>query len=137
MKKVMSLLLVVVGLGGGPALGGPRAAVDVSCDPLKKIFTYVCELKLYNRKTKQPISGAKIEVKMDMPSMPMAHNVPPVEAAAGDSRGKYTANLELEMYGEWTMTMDVSGPFRDRVINKLHFGRSSVTNLTKSNAATK
>ena len=54
-----------------------------------------------------------------------AHNVRPVKAAADSMTGHYTATLELEMHGEWALTLDISGPTRDRVVNKLHFGGAS------------
>ncbi|MCH7633344.1 MAG: FixH family protein [Proteobacteria bacterium] len=60
--------------------------------------------------------------KADMPSMPMAHNTAPVNAIAMSKPGNYHARLKLEMHGEWALTMDVSGPLRDRLVKKLQFG---------------
>ena len=65
-----------------PTMAGPRAAVDVKCEPMEAKLNYHCMIKLMNRKTKEPIPDAMIMIKADMPSMPMAHNVPPVHAAA-------------------------------------------------------
>ena len=77
---------------------------------------------LKGRKSGDPVEGAEVIVKADMPSMPLAHNVRPVQAAPGSMPGHYTATLELEMRGEWALTLDVSGPTRDRVVKKLDFG---------------
>ena len=35
---------------------------------------------------------------------------------------KLQAMLELEMHGERLLTIDISGPTRDRVVKKLQFG---------------
>ena len=37
-------------------------------------------------------------------------------------RDSYKARLNLEMHGDWALTMDISGPLRARVIKKLNFG---------------
>ena len=105
-----------------PTMAGPRAAVDVKCEPMEAKLNYHCMIKLMNRKTKEPIPDAMIMIKADMPSMPMAHNVPPVHAAKGAMPGHYEAHLHLEMHGNWALTMDISGPLKDRVITKLNFG---------------
>ena len=61
---------------------------------------------------------------------PPKHNCPagPSGSRSCDSvsmagPGQYQATLELEMYGEWVLTMDISGPTRDRLIKKLQFGK--------------
>ena len=96
-------------------IAGPRAAVDVKCEPMEAKLNYHCMIKLMNRKTKEPIPDAMIMIKADMPSMPMAHNLPPVHAAKGAMPGHYEAHLHLEMHGDWALTMDISGPLKDRV----------------------
>ena len=54
--------------------------------------------------------------------MPMAHNAPPVTAIATGKPGNYHARLKLEMHGEWALTIDISGPLRDRLVKKLQLG---------------
>ena len=110
---------------GGPALAGERVAADVSCSPAAEKLTYDCMIMLKGKKSGDPLAGAEVVVKADMPSMPLAHNVRPVKAAAGSMQGHYTATLELEMLGEWALTLDVSGPTRDRIVKKLDFGPDS------------
>ena len=106
----------------GPAWAGERVAAEVSCAPAAEKLTYDCTIMLKGKKSGDPVKGAEVVVKADMPSMPLAHNVRPVQAAPGSMPGHYTATLELEMRGEWALTLDVSGPTRDRVVKKLDFG---------------
>ena len=106
----------------GPAWAGERVAADVTCAPAAEKLTYDCTIMLKGKKSGDPVEGAGVVVKADMPSMPLAHNVRPVQAAPGAMPGHYTATLELEMQGEWALTLDVSGPTRDRVVKKLDFG---------------
>ena len=119
------LALLAMLAAGGPALAGERVAADVSCAPAAEKLTYDCMIMLKGKKSGEPVEGAEVVVKADMPSMPLAHNVRPVEAAPGSMPGHYTATLELEMLGEWALTLDVSGPTRDRIVKKLDFGSGS------------
>ena len=107
----------------GPAHAGERAKADVLCQPTDKDLVYDCTILLMSKKSGKPLADAEIVVKVDMPSMAMAHNVRPVTATAGHMPGHYNATLELEMYGEWALILDVSGPTRDRIIRKLQFGK--------------
>jgi len=104
------------------ATAGERATANVSCKETAKKLVYDCMIMLSGRKSKQPLTGASIMVKADMPAMPMAHNVKPVKAMPMGKPGMYHAKLHLEMYGEWALKMTVSGPTRDVVIRKVRFG---------------
>ena len=119
------LALSAMLMASGVAMAGERVAADVSCRATAEKLTYDCMIMLQGKKSGEPVEGAEVVVKADMPSMPLAHNVRPVKAAAGSMPGHYTATLELEMHGEWALTLDVSGPTRDRVVKKLHFGGAS------------
>ncbi len=66
-----------------------------------------------------PLTGASVTLGASMPSMPMAHSVRPVRAAAGDAPGEYRGQLALEMSGVWAIEIDVTGPVRDRVVRVL------------------
>ena len=55
-------------------------------------------------------AASTVRVGADMPSMPMAHNVRPVQATAGPEAGTYRARLTLEMHGDWALRIDVTGP---------------------------
>jgi hypothetical protein len=104
------------------ANAGERAKADVDCKMTGEKLVYDCMIMLMNKASGDPIPGAEIVVKADMPSMPMAHNVAPVTAMAMDKPGSYHARLQLEMQGEWALTLDVSGPLRDRLVKKLQLG---------------
>ena len=115
-----------------------RAVAEIKCEPSNINLSYHCNLRFKNRATNKPITGAKILIKADMPSMPMTHNLPPVYAQPGNMPGHYKANLKLEMYGEWALTIDISEPFRDRIVKKINFRNNNknkygVTNEHKIN----
>ncbi len=104
------------------ASAGERAKADVDCKATGEKLVYDCMIMLMNKKSGDPIPGAKILVKADMPSMPMAHNVAPVNAIAMGKPGSYHARLKLDMLGEWALTIDISSPLRDRLVKKLQLG---------------
>ncbi len=104
------------------AAAGERPKADVACTETGERLVYDCMIMLTGKKSGKPVQGAEIVVKPDMPDMPMAHNVPAVKAMPMGKPGSYHAKLHLEMHGEWVLTMDVSGPVRDRLIEKMKFG---------------
>lgn len=119
----MKLIVIFALLALSSAAGaGERARVDVNCTPTGRKLVYDCTIMLMKRNGGEPIVGAKIVVKPAMPSMPMAHNVAPVEAKAMAKPGAYHARIRLQMHGQWTLSIDVSGPLRDRLVKKLRFG---------------
>jgi len=95
-----------------------RLAADVDCKPTKHDLVYDCRFVLKEAKTGKPVSGAELAVGADMPSMPMAHNVKPVKAKPGAAPGEYDARIELEMFGEWALKLNVRGPARDVIVKK-------------------
>jgi hypothetical protein len=115
MKRALALL-VLSGIAG--AALAQRLDAEVDCKPTKHDLVYDCRFVLKEAKTGKPVSGAELAVGADMPSMPMAHNVKPVKAAPGGAPGEYTARIELEMFGEWALKLDVRKPVRDRIVKK-------------------
>ena len=116
-------LLVLLFLGfAGAAVGqsAERAKADVACKPADKRLTYDCIIKLTGRESGKPLAGAAITVGADMPSMAMAHNVRPVTAKETEP-GTYSFRIELEMHGEWALKLDIAGPVRDRIVQKIDF----------------
>lgn len=77
---------------------------------------------LMGKKSGKPIQGAKFEIGAEMPSMPMAHNVKPVMAILGAKPGIYHVRIQLQMYGEWVLKLDLKEPMRDLLIHKMYFG---------------
>jgi len=104
------------------AAAAERVMADVACKETKTKFVFDCRIMLMGRKSHKPIKGAKLNIKAEMPAMPMAHNVKPVTATAMGKPGLYHVRLNLEMYGEWALKMTVTGPARDIVIKKQRFG---------------
>jgi hypothetical protein len=68
----------------------------------------------------QPVSGARIEVNVDMPSMPMMHKVPKAVAESAGEPGLYKTRFTLEMAGEWAAQIEVKGPVRTKVVKKFN-----------------
>jgi hypothetical protein len=66
----------------------------------------------------QPVTNARIEVNVDMPSMPMAHRVPTAIAEPTSEAGRYLARFTLEMAGEWAALIEVKEPLRTKVVKK-------------------
>ena len=125
MKPISTLItiLAILTLSLG-ASAGERAKADVGCKATGDKLVYDCMIMLVDYKSGDPIQGARIVVKADMPSMPMAHNVAPVNAMAMGKPGSDHARIKLAMHGDWVLTMDVSGPLRDRLVKKLQFGET-------------
>ena len=103
---------------GSPALA-QRLAADVECRHSKQRLTYDCHVFLKDAHSGKPLDGAEIVVTAAMPSMPMAHQIKPAKATPGGSPGEYLAQIELEMYGEWMLKLDVQRPVRDVIVKKL------------------
>jgi hypothetical protein len=118
MKRTPALLaLLVLSTVALPAFA-QRLDAEVDCKPTQHDLVYDCRFVLKEAKTGKLVSGAELAVGADMPSMPMAHNVKPVKAAPGAAPGEYTARIELEMFGEWALKLDVRKPVRDRIVKK-------------------
>jgi len=113
-------LLVLIPVPGAAA---ERAVADVVCENTGIQFEYDCHIVLTGKKTGKPIEGAEFEVSAEMPSMAMAHNVKPAVAKPGGQPGAYRVRIQLEMYGEWVLKLDLKKPMRDRLIHKMQFGK--------------
>ncbi len=96
-----------------------KTEAQLKCKPSGKALVYECTIRL--TRGGEPLSGARVTVGADMPSMPMAHNTRPVKARPGKNPGEYHARLELEMHGEWAVKLGIAGPVRDQIIKKLDF----------------
>ena len=94
-----------------------RANGKIDCKATGKDFVYDCTIRL--TQAGKPLTGAKVTLGADMPSMPMAHNVRPSNAVPGSAPGEYHAKLDLEMLGEWAVKIRLDGPVKDLLI--LHY----------------
>lgn len=122
MKTIIAAAVGGLLLAASNAAGAERASADVSCKESEKKLVFDCSIMLSGRTSKQPLSGAKIKISADMPSMPMAHNVKPIAAEPAGKPGMYRVRIPLEMYGEWALKLRIEGPARDIVVRKLRFG---------------
>jgi hypothetical protein len=111
--RLLALLLFAMSL---PA-AAQRVEAAMQCNATGTDFVYECVISL--SRGGQPLSGARISVGADMPSMPMAHNVKPVKATPAERPGEYRATLDLDMQGEWAVKLRLSGPVRDLLV--LHY----------------
>ena len=118
MQRTLALLALLLLSGVAlPALA-QRLDAEVDCRPTKHDLVYDCRFVLKELKSGRLVSGALLSIGADMPSMPMAHNVKPVRAAPGAAPGEYTARIELEMFGDWALKLNVRGPVRDVIVKK-------------------
>lgn len=97
------------------AAGGKRPQADLQCESFGDGPRLECTLRL-TRADGAPLEGARVQLGASMPSMPMAHSVPPVNAAAAGRPGTYKATLELEMTGVWAIEIDLAAPMRERIV---------------------
>jgi hypothetical protein len=118
------------------AQGRDRIKVTTACTPTPVAFAYACTWSIANARTGAPIEGANVVLSADMPSMPMAHNVPPVAAKAAGAPGRYEATLPLEMHGEWAVRVTVTGPVRDLVVQVLRFDAAGAAPVARGNRGT-
>ena len=106
--------MVVAALGAACAApAAPSVTAEISCVPLARALSQLCTVTLTDRATGRPVEGAKVTLSADMPSMPLAHSVPPA-GAAGTAPGVYRGTLELEMAGRWVIAARVTGPVSDQ-----------------------
>ncbi|MEM7533350.1 MAG: FixH family protein [Chloroflexota bacterium] len=98
-----------------------RLNATVDCQPLDEPLLYDCTVLMTDRDSGEPVNDAEFSVGADMPSMAGAHNVRPVEAQRLDKPGHYGATIQLEMLGEWALSLDIEKPGRDRIVEKLMF----------------
>jgi YtkA-like len=108
-------------IGCVPALAADRVRVAIACKPGGEKFAYDCTFKLTSVRTGVALDNAGVVIGADMPSMPMAHNVPSVNATPTGTAGEYAARLTLEMYGDWALRVRISGPIRDQIVELKNF----------------
>ena len=118
-RYLLSLLFFGVPLlSPATALGASMPQVTVDCHAHGEGPLLTCDVTVKDA-NRRAISDADITLKAHMPSMPMAHSVKPIKAAAVDQNGLYRATLQLQMPGIWAVEVDVRGPVRERVISRI------------------
>lgn len=122
-----AVVAMLICIAAPPAFAADRAKTALSCTAAGADFAYDCTLEVTNARTGAPIEGAKIVLGADMPSMPMVHNVPPVEFAAAGKPGHYKAKIQLDMRGAWAIRLRITGPLRDEVVAVYEFSETDAT----------
>jgi hypothetical protein len=126
-RKLCVLVAILMCTAAPPAFAADRAKAAMSCTAAGADFAYDCALDVTNARTGAPVEGAKIVLGADMPSMPMVHNVPPVEFEASGKPGHYKAKIQLDMRGAWAIRLRITGPLRDEVVSVYEFGETDAT----------
>ena len=103
------------------AIASERKAAEILCERTNKKLQFDCIIYLTGKNSGKPIRSAVFTLGADMPSMPGAHNVEPVNVKPLKSPGKYSALIQLEMFGEWNLKLNFVKPNRDRLVKKLYF----------------
>lgn len=111
-------LLGALALGCAPPSPASVAA-EIACAPEARPLVQRCSVRLTDRRTGRPVEGAAVTFSADMPSMPLAHSVPPVTATPGSRPGTYQGTLELPMPGRWVVAARIAGPVRDQVTHAI------------------
>lgn len=99
----------------------PRS-VDVTfrANPTGKKLQRELVVTLRSKVDGKPLVDAIVHIDVDMPSMPMMHRVPQVQARPGEVPGEYRARVNLEMAGEWAARITVKSPLRLNVVRKFN-----------------
>lgn len=134
-RKLCTPIAILMCTAAPSAFAADRAKTAMSCTATGVEFAYACTLEVTNARTGAPIEGAKIVLGADMPSMPMVHNVPPVEFEAGEKPGHYKAKIQLDMRGAWAIRLRITGPMRDEVVSVYEFGETDATLRGRASSA--
>ncbi len=109
---ILSLLLACFTDGATFGQGAAPPEVSFEAKPTGTPLQRDLLVRLRDPKSGAPVTGAAVAVDVDMPSMPMAHNVPRTQAAATSQPGEYAARVMLEMPGEWAAKILIGEPAR-------------------------
>ncbi|MGZ2749621.1 FixH family protein [Burkholderia stagnalis] len=124
-RRACALTTLVVLATALPAAHAAAPDARIACKPAGAAYAYDCAIDLADPHTRVPVDGARFTVTADMPSMPMAHNITPVDAAPDGQPGRYRARLALEMDGVWLVKLTFSVPVRDRVVRRVRLEGSA------------
>jgi len=117
---MMSVVWLALVLGGACSLAAAgRMDSQMTCESTHEPLVYRCTVRLTDRQTGRPVEHARFMMHTSMPSMPMAHHMPPVEGVPGDEPGVYHGTLRFEMAGQWAIDIRTSAPSRDLMRHRI------------------
>ncbi|WP_126282457.1 FixH family protein [Burkholderia stagnalis] len=125
LRRARALATLVLLAAALPTAHAAAPDARIACTPAGAAYAYDCAIDLADPHTRAPVDGARFTVTADMPSMPMAHNITPVDAMPDGQSGRYRARLALEMDGVWLVKLTFSAPVRDRVLKRVRFEGSA------------
>lgn len=121
-------LIVAMTLSVTSASSTANAQAVTECMPSDQDdLNYSCNVKFKDDLSAHgvPLNG---KVQITMPSMPLAHNVPPSKLELDHTQhGTYKFETTLEMFGEWLFTYELDKPDRRQIRNRLMFKKGAVT----------
>jgi len=130
-----ALSIAIAGGSGSLAQpAGARAQADIQCSRTDMPREFDCVVTLSDRRTGEALGGVDLTIRLDMPSMPMAHNMRPVKATEARS-GTYRARIRLDMLGDWALQLNLKGRVRDRVVKTLRFDESGAAPVDATRTA--
>jgi hypothetical protein len=115
-RLILSCVCAVLTLalpGQVAAQSGSRPKVTLQCVSFGIGPMLECLIDL-QRRDGTALETAQVTLGALMPSMPMAHTIRPTKAESTGKPGQYIGRLELEMLGVWSVSVDISGPVRDK-----------------------
>lgn len=124
--RFLPILLLIV---SSPLLA-QGAQAGLRCKLTATDYVYDCTIKL--ARNGKPLAGLGVTVGADMPSMPMAHTLKPVQAKPGKAPGEYRASLDLEMLGEWAVKLTLRGPVTGELTLLYDFDERGARPVTQS-----
>ena len=98
-----------------------RLDAIIHCMPTDEPLLYSCVITLTDKESGQPVDDAEFTIGADMPSMAGAHNVLVPDITPLDEPGQYGADVQLEMFGEWALSLNIEKPSRDKIVELITF----------------
>lgn len=121
MTKIAVFSIAALALAVAPAAAQSRLKAGLACAATAAHLNYDCTVRIAEAVSGAAVEGLTVEVKADMPSMPMAHNIPPVTAEPTGEPGVYAFPIKLDMFGNWAFSIRLSGPREDMLVEVLGF----------------
>ena len=131
-KPLNTLLITTALLLSGTLTANAQSVtecVPFGEDPLQ----YRCTLVMEHDKQSDAKEGS---VNFSMPSMPLAHNMPPSQLTAHPTiENAFTFDVRLDMFGEWMLAFDLVGADEERFRQRLTFLSGLNASSTKAGDA--